>query len=171
MLLIILWLLSYRRKRSRRFINYFHPHSANPQSEVVVVVVYEQDFYSTFSNDVDIDLLSLTPRKMEKIPATCPPGIIGERWGACVYLCMLEKGLKNGIQSCRHTFRCTFELRVEREKTSSLFKQWKETFNPNVCRKKWVERQSERKGRRISQTLQQLPVFLFSVFVVPSKHF
>lgn len=71
MLLITLWLHFYVLLKEKTQ-TYFYPQSQQiPKCRRRRLWI---GFFTPLSKDVDIDLLSLTPRKMEEIPATCPPG-------------------------------------------------------------------------------------------------
>lgn len=75
-------------------------------------------FFTPLSNDVDIDLLSLTPRKMEEILATCPPGKRFCVWMLVCVCLMIKRVWKMeykvaDIHSVAHTFE---RVRKEREK-------------------------------------------------------
>lgn len=60
-----------------------------------------------FSNDVDIDLLSLTPRKVEEIPAS---PLWGKLYVSVHVWVWVKKGLKMGYNVADTAFRCTFEV-------------------------------------------------------------
>jgi hypothetical protein len=109
-------------------------------------------FLFHFSNDVDIDLLSLTPRKTRKkewrkscnisspaTPLDNPPGINASVASMCG---LRKKGSKRGYSVADTHSVAHSERGRERErergrerKTSYLFKQWKETFSLSVCGK------------------------------------
>lgn len=97
-------------------------------------------FLFHFSNDVDIDLLSLTPRKGSKSSQQSPMAWTARKSHVCV---RDSKGLKIFCSIPLHIRNISTRFYLNNERKLSTSKATSE---------------GGREGRRISQTLQQLPV-------------